>query len=45
MMRIHFSRKMVLKSPMIVNLTSSPDKSVNFCFMYFEVLLLGAVMD
>ena len=43
--RIYFSREMVLKSPIIVNLTSSPDSSVSFYFMYFEALLLGAIMD
>lgn len=43
--RTNFSREWVLKSLMVVDLTSSLDSSVNFCFMYFEALLLGMVID
>lgn len=43
--RIKCSRERVLKFPMIVDLTSSPNSSVNVCFVQFEAVLLDTAMD
>ena len=36
------AEKILMSSSMIVGLPNSPFNSVNFCFMYFETLLLDA---